>query len=304
MAGTITTGSAPRLLQEGVKRVWDNANAEWEPIYPKLFKTEKSKSAYELTVQMSNMGLAARKDEGDDIEFDSTKQLFSPKYVHTAYGKGFVVTREAIDDNKYNYYSKGARALAHCMQVTREVRTHVLYNTAFNASSAMTGGDGVAMISTAHPNGHGGTYANRLAIDANFSEAALEDMLKLIMRAKDDRGLARKLRPMKLVGHTDQMFDFDRVLNSNLRSGTAENDKNAVKGTISGGFVLSPYLDANTKSWYILTDADEGMTFYDRTPLEFGEDMAFTSDNMRYKAYMRFSTGYSDPQGIFGSEGQ
>lgn len=304
MAGTITTGSAPRLLQLGVKAVWDNANKEWEPIYPKLFKTEKSKSAYELTVQMSNMGLAARKDEGDDIEFDSTKQLYSPKYVHTAYGKGFVVTREAIDDNKYNYYSKGARSLAHCMQVTREVRTHVLYNTAFNASSAMTGGDGVSMISTAHPNGHGGTYANRLAIDANFSEAALEDMLKLIMRAKDDRGLARKLRPMKLVGHTDQMFDFDRVLNSNLRSGTAENDLNAVKGTISGGFVLSPYLDANTKSWFILTDADEGMTFYDRTPLEFGEDKAFTSDNMRYKAYMRFSTGYSDPQGIFGSEGQ
>jgi len=304
MAGTITTGSAPRLLQLGVKAVWDNANKAWEPIYPKLFKTEKSKSAYELTVQMSNMGLAAVKAEGDDIEFDSTKQLFSPKYVHAAFGKGFVVTREAMDDNKYNYYSKGAKALNHCMSVTREVRTHVLYNTAFATSSAMAGGDGVAMIATNHPNGHGGTYSNRLAVDANFSEAALEDMLKQIMRAKDDRGLARKLRPMKLVGHTDQMFDFDRVLNSNLRSGTAENDKNAVKGTISGGFVLSPYLDANTKSWFILTDADEGMTFYDRTPLEFGEDKAFTSDNMRYKAYMRFSTGYSDPQGIFGSEGQ
>jgi hypothetical protein len=304
MSGTITTGSAPRLLQLGVKAVWDNANKAWEPTYPKMFKVEKSKSAYELTVQMSNMGLAGVKNEGDDIQFDSTKQLFAPKFVHVAYGKGFVVTREAIDDNKYNYYSKGAKALNHCMNVTREVRAHVLYNTAFSSSSAMTGGDGVAMISTAHLNGNGGTYANRLAIDANFSEAALEDMLKLIMRAKDDRGLARKLRPMKLIGHTDQMFDFDRVLNSNLRSGTAENDLNAVKGTISGGFVLSPYLDANTKSWFIMTDADEGMTFYDRTPLEFGEDKAFTSDNMRYKAYMRFSTGYSDPQGIFGSEGQ
>lgn len=304
MSGTITTGSAPRLLQQGVKRVWDNANKEWEAIYPKLFKVESSKKAYELTVQMSNMGLAGVKAEGDDIQFDSTKQLFAPKFVHIAYGKGFVVTREAMDDNQYNYYSKGARALAHCMNVTREVRAHVLYNTAFTTASAMTGGDGIAMISTAHLNGHGGTYANRLAIDANFSEAALEDMLKLIMRAKDDRGLARKLRPMKLIGHTDQMFDFDRVLNSNLRSGTAENDKNAVKGTISGGYVLSPYLDANTKSWFIMTDAEEGMTFYNRVPLEFGEDKAFTSDNMRYKAYMRFSTGYSDPQGIFGSEGQ
>lgn len=304
MSGTITTGSAPRLLQQGVKRVWDSANKEWQPIYTKLFKVESSKKAYELTVQMSNMGLAGVKAEGDDIQFDSTKQLFAPKFVHVAYGKGFVVTREAMDDNQYNYYSKGARALAHCMNVTREVRAHVLYNTAFTTASAMTGGDGIAMISTAHLNGHGGTYANRLAIDANFSEAALEDMLKLIMRAKDDRGLARKLRPMKLIGHTDQMFDFDRVLNSNLRSGTAENDKNAVKGTISGGYELSPYLDANTKSWFIMTDAEEGMTFYNRVPLEFGEDKAFTSDNMRYKAYMRFSTGYSDPQGIFGSEGQ
>src|SRR5690554_6581197 len=139
MSGTITTGSAPRLLQLGVKAVWDNANKEWEPIYPKLFKTEKSKSAYELTVQMANMGLASVKNEDDDIEFDSTKQLFSPKFVHTAYGKGFVVTREAIDDNKYNYYSKGARALNRCMNITREVRTHVLYNTAFSASSAMNG---------------------------------------------------------------------------------------------------------------------------------------------------------------------
>jgi len=304
MTGTINTGSAPRLLQLGVKAVWDNANKEWEPVYPKLYDVQKaSKGAYELTVQMSNMGLAGVKNEGDDIQMDSTKQLFAPKFVHVAYGKGFVVTREAIDDNKYNYYRKGAQALSRCFNLTREVRSHVLYNTAFTTASAMTGGDGVAMISTAHLNGNGGTYSNRLAIDANFSEAALEDMLKLIMRAKDDRGLARKLLPKTLIGHTDQMFEFDRVLNSNLRSGTADNDKNAVKGTISGGYVLSPYLDGNTKAWFIRTDADEGMTFYDRVALEFGEDKDFGTDNQRYKAYMRFSTGYSDPQGIFGTQG-
>jgi len=228
MTGVITTGSAPRLLQLGVQEVWDNANANWEPMYPKLFNVKKaSKGAYEVTVQMSNMGLANVKAEGDDIEMDTTKQLFAPKFIHVAYGKGYVITREAKDDNKYNYYREGAQALSHCMNLTREVRAHVLYNTAFATTSAMTGGDGIAMVSTAHLNGNGGTYSNRLAIDANFSEAALEDMLKLIMRAKDDRGLARKLRPMSLIGHTDQMFEFDRVLNSNLRSGTAENDKNA-----------------------------------------------------------------------------
>lgn len=305
MSGTITTGNAPRLLQLGVYKVWENANKAWEPIYPKLYDVRKpSKGAYEVSVQMSGMGLAGVKGEGDDIQMDSVKQLFAPKWVHTAYGKGFVVTYEAKSDNKYNYYAKGARALAHAMNVTREVRAHVLYNTAFSSSSAMTGGDGIAMISTAHLNGHGGTYANRLPIDANFSHAALQDMLKLIMRAKDDRGLARKLRPMKLIGHTDLMFDFDVVLNSSLRSGTAENDKNAVKGTIAGGFELSPYLDSNTKAWFIRTDAEEGMTFFNREDLRFGEDTAFLSENDRYKAYMRFSTGYGDPQGIFGSEGQ
>lgn len=302
MSNVITSGSAARLLQEGVKKVWNAASAEWEPIYTQLFKMDTSNKAYELTVQMENMGLASVKTEGDDITFDSFRQSFAPKFVHVAYGKGFIVTREAKDDNQYGYYKKGARALNRAMNVTKEVRTHVLYNTAFSSSSAMTGGDGIALCSLSHINGpSGGTYANKLAVDAEFSEAALEDMLKTIMRAKDDRGLAIKLRATKLIGHTNNKFEFDRVLNSNLRSGTADNDKNVLMGTISNGVIVSPYLDSNTKAWFVMTDADEGMTYIDRTPLEFDEDKAFTSDNSRYKAYMRFSTGYSDPRGLFGS---
>lgn len=302
MTAVITSGSAARLLQEGVKKVWNAASKEWEPIYTQLYRTDTSTKAYELTVQMENMGLASVKTEGDDITFDSFRQSFAPKFVHVAYGKGFIVTREAKDDNQYGYYKKGARALNRSMNITKEVRTHVLYNTAFSTSSAMTGGDGIAMCSTAHINGpSGGTYANKLTVDAEFSEAALEDMLKLIMRAKDDRGLAIKLRAMKLIGHTNNKFEFDRVLNSTLRSGTADNDKNVLMDTIANGVVVSPYLDSNTKAWFIMTDAEEGLTYYDRTPLEFGEDKAFTSDNSRYKAYMRFSTGYSDPRGIYGS---
>jgi len=301
MSNTITSGSAARLLQEGVKKVWDAASKEWEPIYPQLYKTDTSSKAYELTVQMENMGLASVKTEGDDITLDSFRQSFAPKFVHVAYGKGFIVTREAKDDNLYGYYKKGARALNRSMNITKEVRTHVLYNTAFAASSAMTGGDGIAMCSASHINGpSGGTYSNIITA-AEFSESSLEDMLKTIMRAKDDRGLAIKLRAMKLIGHTNNKFEFDRVLNSSLRSGTADNDKNVLMGTISNGVVTSPYLDSNTKAWFIMTDAEEGMTYYDRTPLEFDEDKAFMSDNSRYKAYMRFSTGYSDPRGIYGS---
>lgn len=302
MSNVITSGSAARLLQDGVKKVWNAASKEWEPFYTQLYKMDSSNKQYELTVQMENMGLASVKTEGDDITFDSFRQSFAPKFVHVAYGKGFIVTREAKDDNQYGYYKKGARALNRAMNITKEVRTHVLYNTAFSTSSAMTGGDGIALCSTAHINGpSGGTYANKLSVDAEFSESALEDMLKLIMRAKDDRGLAIKLRSMKLIGHTNNKFEFDRVLNSNLRSGTADNDKNVLMGTIANGVVVSPYLDANTKAWFIMTDAEEGMTYYDRIPLEFDEDKAFTSDNSRYKAYMRFSTGYSNPRGLYGS---
>lgn len=303
MSGTMTSGSLPRLQQEGVKRVFDQANKAWEPIYTKIYDVDSSRKAYEVFVQTSNMGLAAVKGEGADIEMDSTKQLWTPKWIHTPYGKGFVVTREAKDDNLYGYYKKGARALAHCMNVTREVRSHILLNTAFSTSSAMTGGDGVAVCATNHPNGHGGTYSNRLPVDANFSPAALEDMLKLIMRAKDDRGLARKLMPKKLIGHTDQMFDFERVLNSNLMPGTANNDLNALRGTISGGYVLSPYMDANTKSWFIKTDAEDGLIFMNRVDIEFDEDKAFLNQNSRYAAYMRFSTGIGDVMGLFGSQG-
>jgi len=302
MSSTITRGSIPRLLQEGVKNVFGNNYKMLDPIHSKLYEVIGSKKAYELAVMLEGFGVASVKEEGDDITFDSRQQGTTPKYVHVTWGKGFIMTREAIRDELYGQLTSGAKALGRSMAITKEINAATLFNTAFATTSAMSGGGGLDMISTAHLNGpSGGTYANKLAVDAEFSEAALEDMLKTIMRAKDDRGLAIKLRAMKLIGHTNNKFEFDRVLNSSLRSGTADNDKNVLTGTISNGVIVSPYLDSNTKAWFVMTDADEGMTYIDRTPLEFDEDKAFTSDNSRYKAYMRFSTGYSDPRGLFGS---
>jgi len=306
MSTVISSGSIPRALQLGINKIIETGTKQWAPIYPKLYDVSKSNSAYEVDVQMEGFGLASEKREGDDITFDSKRQGFSPKYQHTAFSKGFVWTREAKDDEKYGLAYKGARSLLRAMQVTKEVRAHVLYNTAFSTSSAMTGGDGVAMCSTAHINGpSGGTYSNRPAVDADFTEASLEDMLKLIMRATDDRGLAINLMPKRLVGHTDQVFEFERVLNSSLRSGTSDNDLNAVKKlNMIPDYVVSPYLTANTKAWWLLTDAEEGMKFFDRVGIEFGEDQSFTNENYRYKSYMRFSSGYSNPRGIYGTSGQ
>jgi len=294
MSSTITTGSIPRLLQEGVKKVFGNSYKSYEPIYTQLYDTDTSKKAYEVDVQMEGLGLVTEKTEGDDISFDTRRQGFAPKYVHVPYAKGFIVTREAMDDELYGQLKSGAKSLARTFAVSKEVRTHVLFNTAFSSSSAMVGGDGLSMINTAHINGpSGGTYSNRLAIDADFSEASLEDMLRLIMRATDDRGLAINLMPKRLVGHTDQLFEFERVLNSSLRSGTAENDLNAVKKlNMIPDYVVSPFLTANTKAWWLLTDAEEGLKFFDRVAMEFEEDTSFTSGDYRHKSYMRFSSGF------------
>jgi hypothetical protein len=306
MTSTITTGSIPRLLQDGVKSVFGNSYKSYEDTVSKLYTKDTSKKAYEVDVQMEGFGLASEKTEGDDITFDSRRQGFAPKYVHAAYAKGFIVTREALADELYGQLKKGASSLARAMAVTKETRAAALFNTAFSTTSAMAGADGVSMINTAHGNGpSGGTFSNRLAIDADFSEAALEDMLKLIMRAKDSRGLPIKLRGMTLVGHTDLTFDFQRVLKSELQNDTANNAINAVRslGLFSNGFVTTPFLDANPKSWFIITDAMDGLKFYEREALEFDQDMSFTSKNVRFSAYERYSFGYSDPRAIFGTSG-
>ena len=306
MSSTITTGSIPRLLQDGVKSVFGNSYKSYEDTVTGLYTKDTSKKAYEVDVQMEGFGLASEKTEGDDITFDSRRQGFAPKYIHAAYAKGFIVTREALDDELYGQLKKGASSLARSMAITKESRAAALFNTAFSTSSAMLGADGVSMINTLHGNGPtGGTFANRLAVDADFSEASLEDMLKLIMRAKDSRGLPIKLRGMKLVGHTDLTFEFQRVLKSELQNDTNNNAINAVRslGLFPGGFVTTPFLDANPKAWFIITDAMDGLKYYQRTPLEFDQDMSFTSKNVRYSAYERYSFGYSDPRAIFGSAG-
>lgn len=306
MSGLINTGSIPRALAEGLTEVWDAAGKNWDPIYTKIYSMSNSKKAYEVSLQMENFGLPSLTGEGDDITFDSIRQSFAPKFVHAKFTKGFAVSREAMDDNLYGLFKDGASALRRCFNVNKEIRAHVLLNTAFSSSSAMTGGDGLSMCNTAHINGpSGGTFSNRMTIDADFSEAALEDVLKLVLRAKDDRNLAIRLKAKQVIGHTDNQWNFERVMNSDLRSDTVNNDINAVKSTnsVGGGYMVTPYLDANPRSWFVQTDAEQGLTGYQRTALEFGQDMSFTNGNIRFKGYERFVFGFKNPRAIYGSNG-
>lgn len=306
MSGTINRGNIQRLLQEGVKNVFGNEYKDYNPIYEKLYEVLDSKKTYELAVQMEGFGLAGVKDEGDDLQFDTRRQGFAPKYIHVPYAKGFVVTYEALQDELYGQLNAGAKSLARCMKITKEFNGAYLFNNAFSTASAMAGGDGIAMCSTAHINGpSGGTYSNRLAVDADFSEASLEDMLKIIARATDARGLPIALRARTLLGHTDQMFEFQRVLKSTLQNDTSNNAVNAVRemNAVMDGFVTSPYLSTDTDAWFLLTDAPDGLKMYQRESIQFGEDESFTSMNTRYRAYERYSFGYDDPRGVYGSAG-
>lgn len=305
MTGTITTGSAPRLLIPGVKNVFNTEIKNAETYHDKIFAMDSSDKAYEVAVQMSSTGLARLKGEADDVIMDSVRQATAPKYIMLSYGLGMTFTREAVDDNQYGLFKSGGKMMAKSFIACKETVAHALFNTAFSTASAMTGGDGIAMCSTAHINPDGSTYSNRMAIDADFSEAALEDQIKRIMRSTDDRGKPINLKAVRLIGHTDNQFEFERVLMSANRVGTANNDLNAVKSlrSVSQGYITSPYLTANTRAWFIQTDCDNGLKGYIRTPLEFDNDKSILNGNLRFVGFERYAFGYDHPLAVFGSNG-
>lgn len=299
----ITTGSVPRLLQLGVARIFGNSLQEWDTKYNKIFNVLSSKKAYELDVQLEGFGLAAEKDQGDDITFDSRMQGFSPKYVHTTWAKGYIVTEEALDDELYGQLDKGARALARAMNITREVEAHSPLNDGWDTGVTMLDGDGKPLFSTTHANGPaGGTYSNRLTVEADLSEASLEDLMAQVTTAEDARGLPAMLTVKRLVIAAGiNEFNAQRILGSVLQNDTGNNATNALRDmkSITEGWMATPYL-TQPQAWFLTTNAPEGLTYYQRKDVSFGQDNAFTSGNARFKASMRQSQGWSDARGAYG----
>lgn len=305
MAGTITTGNIPRLVQEGINKVFGNTYDKHEKQFDKIFDTFGSTKNFEIDQQVEGFALAPEKTQGDEISFDSFAQGFSPKYPALTYAKGFIATKEAIADELYGVLNKKAGALAFSMTQTKEVVAANVINRGFNSSFLMTDGDGVELFSTAHINGpSGGTFSNKLAVDANLSEQALEDMLINIGNTKDPRGLNIKIIGTKLIVPVALQFEAQRLLMSVLQSGTANNDDNAVRSmnSIRDNFTVNNYL-TDTNAWFIKTNAPEGLKYFTRQAVEFGEDNAFTSGNARMKADERYSFGWTEPRGIHGTSG-
>ena len=306
----INTGSFPKALWPGVNAWYGKAYAEYPVEYTALFDTYKSSKAYEEDVGVSGLGLAAVKPEGSPIAYDTMQQGYLTRYNHVNYGLGFIVTQEAFDDDQYEVVAaRRAKALAFSMRQTKEIVAANVYNRAFNTS--YTGGDGATLIasvgsggSVSHPLVGGGTFTNGPSVAADLSEAALEQAIIDISKWTDERGLKIAVVPESLIVPPDLSFEADRILNTPLRVGTANNDINALKnmGKFPGGVKVNHYL-TDTNAWFLRTNCPDGMKHFERKADSFDMDNDFDTSNAKFKATARYSFGWTDPRGLYGSPG-
>ena len=267
-----------------------------------IFDTESSDRAFEEEVMLSGFGNAAVKAEGQGIQFDDAQETFTARYTNETIALAFAITEEAIEDNLYDRLaSRYTKALARSMASTKNIKGAAVLNNAFNAASA--GGDGVSLINVAHPT-LAGNFSNRLATNADLNETSLEQSLIDIAAFTDERGLKVAARGMKLVIPSNLQFTADRLMNTQGRVGTADNDINAIKnmGMIPEGYTVNHYL-TDTDAFFIKTDVPNGLKHFNRSPIKTTMEGDFDTGNVRYKARERYVFGFSDPRGIFGSAG-
>ena len=278
---------------------YDNYDAEHAEIYA----TETSDRAFEEEVMLSGFGNAQTKSEGAGVSFDSANEAYTARYTHETIALAFALTEEAIEDNLYDRLgARYTKALARSMAHTKQVKAAATLNNAF--SSSFTGGDGVELCSTAHPLSGGGTFANEPSVAADLNETSLEDALISISTFVDERNMIIALRGMKLIIPPQLQFIADRLLESTLRPGTADNDVNATRnmGMIPDGYTVNHFL-TDTDAFFIKTDSPNGFKLFERSPLATSMEADFDTGNMRFKARERYSFGFSDPRCVFGSPG-
>lgn len=298
----ITTGNHPKSLWPGVKAFFGKTYAEKPMVCDMVFSKMTSDKAYEEVVEETGFGLAPVKSEGNAVSYDTDTQGYVTRFTNVTYGLGAIVTREAIEDNQYeSVATRKAAKLARSMRQTKEnVHANVL-NRAFN--NAFVGGDGVELLATNHPT-LAGNQSNELAVAADLSEAALEDLLILIRQARDSRGLRIQLEGQKLIVPAASAFEATRIVSSVNQSGTANNDINAMKamGMLPGGICVWDYL-TDDDAFFITTDAPEGLMSFQRRGLALTQDNDFDTENARMKATERYSVGWADWRGVYGSPG-
>jgi hypothetical protein len=300
----ISRAQLAKELEPGLNALFGMEYGRYEGQHAEIFDTEASDRAFEEEVMLSGFGAAPVKQEGAGVAFDDANESFTARYNHETVAMAFSITEEAVEDNLYDRLaSRYTRALARSMAHTKQVKAAAILNNAFTAG-ASAGGDGVALCDASHPLTSGGTFNNEPATAADLNETSLEDALISIAGFVDERGLIIALRGMKLIVPRQLQFVAERLLVSNLRVGTADNDVNAIKsmGMLPEGYVVNDYL-TDTDAFFIKTDTPNGFKHFERLALSTAMDPDFDTGNMRYKARERYSFGFSDPRCVFGSPG-
>ena len=304
MSGVITSSSFAKLLWPGLNAIYGKEYNDYAVEWDKLFEKNTSDKAYEEDLGLSSFGLAVVKPEGSPISYDTERQGFTSRYNHVVYALGFIITREIYEDDLYGKVgAQKAKALARSLRQTKEIVAANIYNRAFTAG--YTGGDGIVLCSTAHLNVAGGTYSNKIATDADLSEAALEQAVIDIAGYRDDRGLLIAAKPEKLIIPYQLQFEAKRILNADGRVGTDLNDPNVLKqSSIFNQVIVNHYLNSTgNDDWFIRTNVKDGLKYFERRGDQFEMDNDFDTENAKFKATARYSFGWSDPRAIYGSQG-
>ena len=298
--------SRAQLLKEllpGLNALFGLEYARYGEEHKEIYETEASERSFEEETKLAGFGAAPVKNEGQAIAYDNAQEAFTARYNHETIALGFSITEEAVEDNLYDSLSaRYTKALARAMAYTKQVKAAAVINNGFSGS--YVGGDGVSLFSTAHPLTNGGTNSNRPTTGADLNETSLESAVIQIAAWVDEKGLLIAAKPRKLIVPPSLMFVATRLLETNLRVGTTDNDVNALKnnGSIPEGYTVNHYL-TDTNGWYLTTDVPNGLKHFERTALTNSMDGDFDTGNVRYKARERYSFGWSDPLGMFGSPG-
>jgi len=299
----ISRSQLVKELEPGLNALFGLEYNRYENEHAEVFAMEASDRAFEEEVMLTGFGSAPVKNEGASVVFDQASESFTARYTHETIAMAFAITEEAIEDNLYDRLAaRYTRALARSMANTKQVKAANVLNNAFDSS--YTGGDGVELCSASHPISTGGTFANELATAADLSETSMEQALIDVAAFVDERGLKVAMQGIKLVIPKELQFTAERILRSPQRVGTADNDINAMAsmGMIPMGYRVNHYL-TDTDAFFIMTDAPNGMKQFVRSPIKTAIEGDFDTGNVRFKARERYSFGFSDPRGIFGSPG-
>jgi hypothetical protein len=298
--------SRAQLLKEllpGLNALFGLEYAKYGEEHKEIYETETSERSFEEETKLSGFAAAPVKNEGSAIAYDNAQEAWTARYTHETIAMGFSITEEAVEDNLYDSLSsRYTKALARGMAYTKQVKAAAILNNGF--AGGPTYGDGQVLFSTAHPLVSGGVNSNTPSTPADLNETSLENAVIQIAAWTDERSLLIAAKPQKLIVPPSLMFVATRLLETELRVSTADNDINALKnnGSIPGGYTVNHYL-TDTNAWFLMTDVPNGLKHFIRTPMSTGMDGDFDTGNVRYKARERYSFGVSDPLGIFGSPG-